>query len=407
MIYLDNAATTQIDSRVLDAMMPYLTSQYGNAGTLYGFGRSANEAVQKARSQVAEFINARPEQIIFTSGGSEANSLVFQGSKDYLKSVGKTHILVSSVEHDSVLKAAESLIKEGFYIEYLPVCSDGTVSVQAVDEAITSKTGLVSVMYVNNETGATNPVDEIGAICQKYGVLFHTDCVQAAGCHSIDVEEICCDFLSLSSHKIHGCKGVGSLFAKDASRLCPIIYGGSEQEFGLRGGTENVAGIVGFGEACKISGEYFYADTIMLLSLKLQFYTTLVEELKKSNYKGSIRVNGAPASSQGKTLNLRFNNVDAETLLLMLDSRGVCVSAGSACCSREVYPSHVLTAMGLSEDEARSSVRISFSRMNTVEDAAEAAITLADCIQVLQSHNSGSLENSHDVLMRRARACIG
>lgn len=393
MIYLDNAATTQIDRQVLDAVMPYLTSQYGNAGALYGFGRSANEAVQKARSQVSEFINAKPEQIIFTSGGSEANSMVFHGLKDYLKSVGKTHILVSSVEHDSVLRVAESLIKEGFYIEYLPVCADGTVSPRVVDAAITSKTGLVSVMFVNNETGAMNSIDEIGAICTKKGILFHTDCVQAAGCHSIDVEEICCDFLSLSSHKIHGCKGVGALFAKDVSRLYPIIYGGSEQEFGLRGGTENVAGIVGFGEACKISGEHFYADTIKLLSLKLQFYTTLVDELKKSNYIGDIHVNGAPVSSQGKTLNLRFDDVDGETLLLMLDSKGVCISAGSACCNHEVYPSHVLTAMGLSEDEARSSVRVSFSRINTVEEVTEAAKIIAACLQILHPHEMKGAEN--------------
>lgn len=242
MIYLDNAATTQMDERVLEAMMPYLTTEYGNAGTLYKFGRAANEAVQKARTQVAALINAEPEQIIFTSGGSEANNLVFRGLKDYLKSIGKTHILVSAVEHDSVLRAAESLIKDGFHVEYIPVSSECRVSPAVIEDALRADTGLVSVMFANNETGAINPIEDIGTICMKRGILFHTDCVQAAGCYPIDVVKIGCDFLSVSSHKIHGCKGIGALYTKDKSKLTPIVYGGSEQEFGLRGGTENVAG---------------------------------------------------------------------------------------------------------------------------------------------------------------------
>lgn len=219
MIYLDNAATTQMDERVLEAMMPYLTTEYGNAGTLYKFGRAANEAVQKARAQVAALINAEPEQIIFTSGGSEANNLVFQGLKDYLKSIGKTHILVSAVEHDSVLRAAESLIKDGFHVEYIPVSNECRVSPAVIEDALRADTGLVSVMFANNETGAINPIEDIGTICMKRGILFHTDCVQAAGCYPIDVVKIGCDFLSVSSHKIHGCKGIGALYAKDKSKL--------------------------------------------------------------------------------------------------------------------------------------------------------------------------------------------
>jgi len=390
-IYLDNAATTQVDQRVLDAMMPYFTTQYGNAGTLYKLGRSANEAVQKARSQVAAFINAKPEQIIFTSGGSEANNLVFQGLKNYLKSLGKTHILVSSVEHDSVLRSAETLTKDGFYVEYLPVCADGTVSLSVIESAITPETGLVSVMYVNNETGATNQVDEVGALCLNHGILFHTDCVQAAGCHPIDVLQIGCDFLSLSSHKIHGCKGVGALFAKAPDILRPIICGGSEQEFGLRAGTENVAGIVGFGTACEISKNQLHEDKVTVSVFKQQFYTELMERLKETECEECVHVNGASVLSPGKTLNLRFDDVDGETLLLMLDSKDICASAGSACRSREARPSHVLIAMGLSKDEARSSLRISFSRMNTTDEVVEAAATLAACVQVLRLHISGDL----------------
>lgn len=388
MIYLDNAATTQIDPKVLDAMMPYLTAQYGNAGTLYKLGRTANDAVQKARFQVAELINATPEQIVFTSGGSEANNLVFHGLKDYLKSIGKTHILVSSVEHESVLKAAESLIKDGFYIEYLPACANGTIPIPIVESAITQQTGLVSVMYVNNETGAKNQVNDIGALCLKHGILFHTDCVQAAGCHPIDTVEIGCDFLSLSSHKIHGCKGVGALFVKSKDRLNPILCGGAQQEFGLRAGTENVAGIVGFGAACEMAKERLQEDVVSVSVLKQQFYTTLLEKLKETRSEDCVHINGPSVLSPGKTLNLRFDGVDGETLLLMLDSKDICASAGSACQSHESKPSHVLTAMGLPEDEARSSLRISFSRMNTAEEVVSAASMLAMCVSALRLHTS-------------------
>lgn len=384
MIYLDNAATTQIDPKVLDAMMPYLTTQYGNAGTLYKFGRTANEAVQKSRSQVAEFINAKPEQIIFTSGGSEANNMVFRGLRDYLKNNGKTHILVSSVEHDSVLRAAESLIKDGFDVEFLPVSNTGTVSVSVIDSAIRPETGLVSVMYVNNETGSVNPVGEIGSICLKRDILFHTDCVQAAGCHDIDVLEIGCDFLSISSHKIHGCKGMGALFAKTPEKLSPIIYGGHEQEFGLRAGTENVASIVGFGAACKISKNQLHENRIAVSVLKQRFYTELLARLKELGCDDCVHVNGAPVLSPGKTLNLRFDGVDGETLLLMLDSKDVYVSAGSACRSHEAMPSHVLTAMGLTKDEARSSIRVSFSKYNSQEEVAEAARVIAFFVKTLR-----------------------
>lgn len=384
MIYLDNAATTQMDERVLEAMMPYQTTEYGNAGTLYKFGRAANEAVQKARTQVAALINAEPEQIIFTSGGSEANNLVFRGLKDYLKSIGKTHILVSAVEHDSVLRAAESLIKDRFHVEYIPVSNECRVSPAVIENALRADTGLVSVMFANNETGAINPIEDIGTICMKRGILFHTDCVQAAGCYPIDVVKIGCDFLSVSSHKIHGCKGVGALYAKDKSKLAPIVYGGSEQEFGLRGGTENVAGIVGFGKACEISSKSLHEDTVWVSTLKQRFFMALNEALKDTGDEGCVHVNGMSILTPGKTINLRMDGVDGETLLLMLDGKGVCVSAGSACRSHEAEPSHVLSAMGLSKDEARASIRISFSKKNTADEAVRAAQILAGCISTLR-----------------------
>lgn len=384
MIYLDNAATTQLDPRVLESMMPYLTTQYGNAGTLYKFGRVANEAVQEARARVAQFIGGNQNNIIFTSGGSEANNLVFHGVKDYLKRIGRTHILVSAVEHDSVLRAAESLTKDGFDVEYIPVLDSGTVPSAAVERALRADTGLVSVMYVNNETGVENPVDDIGSICLKHGILFHTDCVQAAGCHPIDVTDIGCDFLSISSHKIHGPKGVGALYTKDTSVLSPLIYGGHDQEFGLRAGTEDVAGIVGFGRACEISNAQQNEDRTTVSILKQRFVTELQNHLGGE----AVHINGTSLLSPGKTVNLRIDGVDNESLILMLDNMDICVSAGSACQSHESKPSHVLTAMGLTTEEARSSIRVSFSRMNTVDEVADAAHIMASFIDVLRSHRT-------------------
>lgn len=388
MIYLDNASTTPIDRRVLESMMPYLTTQYGNAGTLYKFGRAANEAIQNARAQVSRFVGASNGSIIFTSGGSESNNLVFRGVKEYLKRIGRTHVLVSAVEHDSVLRAAESLIKEGFDVGYIPVQGDGSVSLTALEGLLQPDSGLVSVMYVNNETGAVNPVCDIGSLCMKHGVLFHTDCVQAAGCHAIDAVEIGCDFLSVSSHKIHGPKGVGALYVKDVTTITPLIYGGAEQEYGLRGGTENVAGIVGFGRACELSAAQLQEDKTYVSSLKQRFVTELTDALKERGMDGIIHINGGSIMAPGKTVNLRIDGVDNESLILMLDNKEICISAGSACQSHESNPSHVLTAMGLTMEEARSSVRVSFSRMNTMEEIIEAAQTIAGFIGVLRVHRT-------------------
>ena len=388
MIYLDNAATTPIDRRVLESMLPFLTTQYGNAGTLYKFGRAANEAIQNARAQVSRFVGASNGSIIFTSGGSESNNLVFRGVKEYLKRIGRTHVLVSTVEHDSVLRAAESLIKEGFDVGYIPVQGDGSVSLTALEGLLRPDTGLVSVMYVNNETGAVNPVCDIGSLCMKHGVLFHTDCVQAAGCHAIDAVEIGCDFLSVSSHKIHGPKGVGALYVKDMTTITPLIYGGAEQEYGLRGGTENVAGIVGFGRACELSAAQLQEDKTYVSSLKQRFVTELTDALKEQGMDGIIHINGGSIMAPGKTVNLRIDGVDNESLILMLDNKEICISAGSACQSHESNPSHVLTAMGLTMEEARSSVRVSFSRMNTMEEIIEAAQTIAGFIGVLRVHRT-------------------
>lgn len=381
MIYLDNAATTQVSPVVLAEMMPYLRGQYGNPGTVYGLGRQAANAVAQARQRVANLIGSSPEQIIFTSGGSEANTIAIRRTQKYLKSVGKEMVLISSVEHDSVIKATDNIL-------YVTVGVDrfGVVNTEEVEEMLDEcpNIGLVSVMYSNNETGSVNPVKEIARVCAEHNVLFHTDCVQAAGVLPLDIKEIRCDFLSLSSHKIHGTKGVGALFVKNKELLTPQIYGGALQEFGLRSGTENVAGIVGFGKACELAyqGREEYLATVSYY--KQMFYDVLMKELHEYGLDNIVSINGAPISNEGKTLNLRFDNVDAETLMLMLDSQDVCVSAGSACRSHESQPSHVLIAMGLTPEQARNSIRISFSEFNTPVDIENAARTIAGCINNLR-----------------------
>lgn len=386
MIYLDNASTTRIDPNVLDAMMPYLSYEYGNPGTIYGLGRRAKEAVENARAQVAKFIGAKPEQIIFTSGGTEANNMVFSSLLSFFEKSGRKHIITTNSEHISVLESARNLcIKYGFDLTELPVNHRGYIEINNLKSEIQEDTGLVSVMYMNNETGSENPVEEIGAICAERGVLFHSDCVQAAGCCNLDVKKIKCDFLSLSSHKIHGPKGVGALFVRDKSLISPMIRGGSAQEFGLRGGTENVAAIVGFGKACEMMDEQLQEIDLHNSVLKQLFYSTLEEALKTNGLHNILHLNGDSIIKHGKTINVRFDDVDGETLLLLLDAAGICVSSGSACHSQESKPSNVLLAMGISPEDARNSIRVSFSKMNSEAEVKHAAGAIASCVAALHS----------------------
>lgn len=390
MIYLDNAATTQIDPRVLEAMMPYLTEQYGNPGSLYKLGRDANAAVEKAREQVARFMGAAPEQIIFTSGATEANNMVFTITKPILEQSGKKHIVTSAIEHQSVLKSVKNLEDNfGFQVTYVGVSKkynpfpDGLT-----DKSLYDTVGLMSFMAVNNEIGYSHDVRLIGKVCQNAGVLFHTDCVQAAGCSPINVRTIGCDFATISSHKIHGPKGIGALFIKDKERFEPMIRGGDHQEFGMRGGTENVACIVGFGKACELAMESLaFQEMERLEDMKSIFMAGMDEKTYELGRERLWQLNGY-SSAATKTLNFRVEGVDAESLILMADNAGVCISAGSACNSRENIPSHVLTAIGLDEDQARSSFRVSFSRMNTEEEAYKAGKIIGECLVTLLNMNS-------------------
>lgn len=402
MIYLDNASTTKIDPRVLEAMMPYLVESYGNAGTLYKIGRDAATAISGARKQVADLIGAKPEQIVFTSGGSEANNMVFSGLRAYLLATGKTHIVTTEIEHDSILNTVKEMCKPQYIVHdkctkplfdatYIPPMDNWGIHpdivIDCVNELLATgdNIGIVSVMHTNNETGLENiGLSRIAKECHAKGVLFHTDCVQAVGCSHLDVEEIGCDFMSLSSHKIHGGKGVGALYIRDKSVMSSLIFGGVSQEFGLRGGTENVAGIVGFGKACEILQLQQKEDRQYITELLSILYENIKKYLSERGMEHILHINGGESLSlHGKTINLRFDNVDGETLLLLLDARGICASAGSACRSHESEPSRVLTAIGISKEDARNSVRFSLSRMNTRDEVLSAAKIIADCVEML------------------------
>jgi len=393
-IYLDNAATTPVHPEVLDAMMPYLTEQFGNPGAAYKLGRKAASAVAAARTQVASLLNCKPEQIIFTSGATEANNMVFQGLREHLRATGKTHIITSQTEHKSVLKAVDSLkTKDGFGVTIM--APDNTVYVRPdeLNRLVTDETGLVSVMYVNNELGFCNPIHEISSCCRENGVLFHTDCVQAAGYFDLDVDKIGCDFMTISSHKIGGPKGIGALYVRDSSIITPMIYGGDSQEFGLRGGTENVASIVGFGKACEIALRDRNHNVTISRAQYLEFCRSLSKHMFELGYSAGddYWINETMRREVYKIVSITFSGVDAGTVQLMLDSNNICVSTGSACNSKNNNPSYVLKSIGFSDDEARGTLRISFSPSSKLSDIDLAAKVIAEMVYIVRGGNASGI----------------
>lgn len=379
MIYLDNAATTKIDPEVFAGMLPWLTERYGNPGAQYDFGRDAAEAVNYARCTVARMFHADREQIIFTGGGSEGNNLVIKGLAPHLRDSGRTTLLYSAVEHDSVIRAVEDMCaKWGFHSKVIPVRENCTINMEALESMLDDTVGLVSVMHVNNELGDLVWDKELVPLCHEKGILVHCDCVQAAYDYDLDCSgKNAPDFAVISSHKIHGPKGVGAVYVKNPEWLSPLVSGGKDQEFGLRGGTENVAGIVGFGRACTLllNGESDVARRDPVL------YSGIFMEEFRSLYDGEIRLNTSGAC---KVVNICLPGIDAQSLVLAAGSSGVCISAGSACRSLETEPSHVLKAIGLSDEDARSSIRVSFSRMNNEYEVREGARVVAHCAKMLK-----------------------
>ena len=375
MIYFGNAATTRVSRAVLQEMNHAFIELYANPSSSHKAGLQAKDLVQKAREQCADAIGAHPEQILFTSGGTESNNLAVLGLARSLKKRQKTHLITTQVEHPSILAAMQFLEGEGFDVTYLPVTKSGSLPPALVESAFQENTGLVSIMAVNNETGNEYPVEEIAHLCHNRGVLFHTDFVQGFGQRSIDLKDI--DFLSVSAHKFHGPKGVGFLYGKDWRLLSPLLFGGG-QEGGLRSGTENVPGIVGMGLAAKTA-------TLAMEENQKKFRDLAQSLLSTLHRKGiPFHVNGDSFHQSPKILNLRFPGVDAESLVLLLSNLGVMVSVGSACSAHEVAPSHVLLAMGLSAAEARSSIRVSFCETSTKENVAKFCSALSSALSAVK-----------------------
>jgi len=370
MIYADNAATTQISDSVFEKMLPFLREQYGNASSQYSLGAKSWRAIEQARGQVAGAIGAEASEIAFTSGGSEANSWVLRSIAD--EHYGdKAHIITTSIEHPSIHNACRALERKGVEVTYLPVDSCGRICTSAVTAAIKSSTKLVSIMLANNEIGTIQPISEIGQMLGQQGVLFHTDAVQAVGHIPVDVNELHIDFLTASAHKFNGAKGTGILFMRSGLNIPPLVYGGA-QEHGHRAGTENVAGIVAAG--------YAIDESMLVLSEesdRLRSMVSTTAEYIRSKIP-NVRVNGETNHCLPGIINLGFDGVSGESLMHLLDLKGVCVSTSSACSALNSEPSHVLLALGQTEQQAKSAIRISYGRLNTVEDAEIVAAAVCD-----------------------------
>ena len=357
MIYADNAATTRLSATALAAMLPYLTEQYGNPSSLYTLGQTAATALAQARETVARCLHCRPEEIVFTSGGSEADNQAILSAARWGKRQGKTHIISTAFEHHAVLHTLQKLEKEGFTVTLLDVHADGRITPQQVEAAITQDTCLVTVMYANNEIGTIQPIGEIGAICRAQKVPFHTDAVQAAGHLAIDVGAEQIDMLSLSAHKFHGPKGVGALYVRKGVPLLPLIEGGA-QERRKRAGTENVAGIVGLAAALQTACDHLEANAAKVTALR----DRLIDGLAAIPH---AALNGDRDHRLPGNVNVCFEGIEGESLLLLLDDRGICASSGSACTSGSLDPSHVLLAIGRPHEVAHGSLRLSLCEENT------------------------------------------
>ncbi len=377
LIYVDNSATTPISKEVLDAMMPWLTEGYGNASSIYSKGREAGWALKGAREKIAEILGAQPNEIYFTSGGSESDNWAIKGAAATMAKRGKKHIITSAFEHHAVLHSCAALEKQGFEVTYVPVHENGIVRVEDIEAAIRPDTGLVTIMYANNEIGTIQPIKEIGELCRKHKIWFHTDAVQAFGHVPINVEEQNIDMLSISGHKIHAQKGVGLLYVKKGVVLPNLIDGGA-QERGKRAGTENIAGIVGLAKAMEIASQNIEQRCERTKVLR----DKLIDNILKIE---RTRLNGDREQRLPGNVNISIEGIEGESLLLSLDMYGICASSGSACTSGSLDPSHVLLAIGLCHEVAHGSLRISLSDENTMEDVDKIIEVLPGIVERLRS----------------------
>ncbi len=358
--YFDHAATTAVSEQVLKSMLPYFSIEYGNPSSMYGIARNARRAVEDAREKIAHVINAKKNEIYFTSGGSESDNLAIKGIAYANKAKGN-HIITSKIEHHAILETCETLEKEGFEVTYLNVDENGIVNIEELKNAIKENTILISIMFANNEIGTLQPIKEIGEIARQKNIYFHTDCVQAMGNCLIDVKEMNIDSLSMSGHKIYGPKGIGVLYVKEGIEFQKLQNGG-HQERNKRAGTENVPGMIGMGTALELAYEQFEQHTKHLENLR-NYYLEQVEKRIPN-----VKLNGDRNKRLVGNANISFIGVDGEELLLRLDEQGICASAGSACSTGSSMPSHVLTAIGLQPETAMGALRTTFGRENTRED---------------------------------------
>ena len=376
-VYADNAATTSVSKTALDAMMPYLTTLYGNPSSLYSFAQKAKEALEDARKTVADIIGAEPKEIYFTSGGSEADNQAIVSMAKFGALKGKKHLISTKFEHHAVLHTLKQLEKQGFEVTLLDVHEDGVVRLEDVEAAIREDTALVTVIFANNEIGTVQPIKEIGALCRSKGIPFHTDAVQAAGHMPINVKEMNIDLLSMSGHKFHAPKGVGVLYARKGMPLFNIIEGGA-QERGKRAGTENIPGIVALAAALKESVDNMEANTAKIIPMRDKLFA----ELSKIPHS---KINGSLEHHVPGTVNMCFEGIEGESLLLLLDSKGVCASSGSACTSGSLDPSHVLLAIGLPHEVAHGSLRLSIGEYNTMEEIDHIIEVVPGIVEYLRS----------------------
>lgn len=386
MIYADNASTTKISELAFEKMLPFLQEQYGNASSQHSLGVKAKRAVEQSRRQVAEAIGAQSSEITFTSGGSEANSWVLRCVADSFK--GETiHIITTPIEHSSVLNACRALESNGVEITYLPVDNDGVVSIESLKSSIRPNTKLVSIMLANNEIGTIQPIAEIGPFLHERGIWLHTDAVQAVGHIPITVVDLCVDFLSASAHKFNGAKGTGFLYMRSGISLPSLVFGG-KQEHGYRAGTENVAGIVGAGFALEESIKNMSETTDRLQTMIRETVTKVQERIP------AARINGNGGLRLPGIVNFSFDGVSGEALMNFLDLKGICVSTSSACNSGKSEPSHVLIALGLNEQQAKSAIRISYGRFNTVDEAEIVATEICDAYDKIKGSQEGHKKSS-------------
>jgi cysteine desulfurase len=373
-IYLDNSATTPVDKKVLEAMKPFFSEIYGNASSLHRFGQQAKRNMEESREKIAEIIKAKREEIIFTSGGTESDNLAIKGISFANKQ--KNHIITSNIEHHAVLNTCHWMEKQGFEVTYLPVDKYGLINPATLESEIKDNTGLVSIMFANNEIGTIEPIKEIGNICKENEVYFHTDAVQAFGKIPVDVNKCNIDLLSMSAHKVYGPKGVGALFIRDGINIEPILHGGGHENE-IRSGTENVAGIVGFGAAAEIAKKEMKREIVRETKLRDKLINDVLK-IEKSH------LNGHPTKRLPNNTNFWFDYIEGESLIAYLNAKGIAASTGSACSSKSLEPSHVLLAIGLKHEQAHGSLRMTLGKENSVKDVDYVLGTLPEIVEKLR-----------------------